>query len=523
MSRLNKLYVGGTQLNPTKVIQADADNTIPLSLSKFNSTNTGVAGNAQEITDAIISNRPNGLEDPSKFSRSYNPLTRVFTITGASGAYVWCNGKRYDKEGVEETDPHTATSGNWFCYYDENGALTVSDTVWDIDHTAQIIYCIFNATTEKAISFEERHPSNTKLIRGMDEATHKHQHLVTGTRIISGLLASGTVPDTRWLVGEGLIVDEDIYTDIAEVTSGGPYRILYRSGGENDDEWDWIDNSTNGLHSNGTNLYYNQLTGGSWALTAITTNNRWVNYWIYAAPVIKNDGSGVEFQTFAIMGQTLHTSIANARAEDPSIGIKWGDTALQEFVLLARVTYRRVNGGYSVNANLEEVVNIRSNRVELALSGVGSHNALTGRSDPNAHPATAISYDVTVLEVDHSYTGDLTIEAVGESVVFGDLLYFNWTDKEYKKANKNNVNTMPVVAIALESKTDGQACTLLRRGFIRDDSWTFASAIVMTGASGAPTTTLPTTTGDQVQRIGTAIDTSKMWFEPISTVVEVPE
>jgi hypothetical protein len=126
------------------------------------------------------------------------------------------------------------------------------------------------------------------------------------------------------------------------------------------------------------------------------------------------------------------------------------------------------------------------------------------------------------LATDHTYSGMTTTEAVGESVVFGDLLYFDWADKEYKKAAKGAAATMPVVAIALETKGDGDACLLLRRGFVRDDSWAFAAAVVMVGDSAAPTTTLPATSTHQVQRIGTAISEKIMWFDPSSTVVEVP-
>jgi len=144
------------------------------------------------------------------------------------------------------------------------------------------------------------------------------------------------------------------------------------------------------------------------------------------------------------------------------------------------------------------------------------------------HPATKKYVDDAVAEyspalaTDHTYSGQTTTELVGETVAFGDLLYFDWTAKEYKKADKGDAATMPVVAIALEAKDDGEACLLLRRGFIRDDTWDFGAAVVMAGAAGAPTTTLPSTAGDQVQRIGQAISADVMWFDPSSTVVEVP-
>lgn len=127
------------------------------------------------------------------------------------------------------------------------------------------------------------------------------------------------------------------------------------------------------------------------------------------------------------------------------------------------------------------------------------------------------------LATAHTYSGQTTTEPVGEDVVFGDLLYFDWTDKKYKIADYSSAATMPVVAIALETKGNGEDCKLLRRGFIHNTGWdAFAASVVMAGVAGAPTTTLPSGAGDQVQRIGQAVTADIMWFDPSSTVVEVP-
>jgi len=161
---------------------------------------------------------------------------------------------------------------------------------------------------------------------------------------------------------------------------------------------------------------------------------------------------------------------------------------------------------------------------ESGAAGAKGDTGTAGAAGSQGDTGVGIVFDQT-LSSDHSYSGQTTTEAVGESVAFGDLLYFNWTDKEFKKAEPTgagSANTMPVSAIALESKSDGQTCLLLRRGFIRDDSWTLGAAIVMAGASAAPTTTILATATNQVQRIGIAIAASKMWFDPNPTVVEVP-
>jgi len=127
------------------------------------------------------------------------------------------------------------------------------------------------------------------------------------------------------------------------------------------------------------------------------------------------------------------------------------------------------------------------------------------------------------LGSDHTYCGIIDVQPVGESVVFGQLLYFNWTDKEWKKAKADAVGTTPALAIALESKGDGQACKLLRQGYIRDDSWDFTGAMVYLSdtTAGGVLSAAPSDTGDQVQRVGQAKTADILFFNPSIDVGEV--
>lgn len=127
------------------------------------------------------------------------------------------------------------------------------------------------------------------------------------------------------------------------------------------------------------------------------------------------------------------------------------------------------------------------------------------------------------LSSDHTYEGITIQRAVGESVVFGDGLYFDWTDKEYKKAKADASGTVPCSVVALESKGDGETCLLLVVGWIRDDSWSFGARDVWVsdGTGGAFTTTQPSGSGDQVQWCGEARSSTVMWFNPSPVVVEL--
>jgi len=155
-------------------------------------------------------------------------------------------------------------------------------------------------------------------------------------------------------------------------------------------------------------------------------------------------------------------------------------------------------------------------------------------TNTNTQIADAVTYshihntDTTMnlanaLTNDHSYSGLEDSQLVGESVVFGQLLYFNWTDKEWKIAKADVATTMPGLRIALESKNDGQACKMLVMGYIRDDSaFEFTGSMVYASATtGTMTSTAPSTTGQQVQRVGVAKSADILFFDPSIDVGEI--
>jgi len=130
--------------------------------------------------------------------------------------------------------------------------------------------------------------------------------------------------------------------------------------------------------------------------------------------------------------------------------------------------------------------------------------------------------EITDPAVDHTATGLTATETVGESVVFGNLLYMK-SDGKWWKADADAAATMPGMRLALATASADATCETLLLGKARDDSWawTVGGLIYASDTSGAITQTAPSGSGDQVQVVGYAYHADKMVFQPSPVLAEV--
>lgn len=127
------------------------------------------------------------------------------------------------------------------------------------------------------------------------------------------------------------------------------------------------------------------------------------------------------------------------------------------------------------------------------------------------------SYNINnALTTNSSYTGTYETATVGESVVFGDVLYLKFSDGKYWKAKADAYITTPATRMALGTISANASGDLLIEGLVRYDSWSFAAANIWLSATtaGAITSTQPSTTGNQIQKIGCAFASNKLQFRP---------
>ena len=307
-------------------------------------------------------------------SYSLTSPARQLTITPTGATWrVWVNGTLYTFTGAQ-TISHAATQGLWYIYVDNTGTITASQTFWNILDVAPIALIYYDATTPDYWLFDERHHYDTPV------EWHQSQHFAIGTFIknlatdfvIGGYtLNTDTDAAVQWSMTSGTAVDEDIENLCNAISSGGPYQVMHRSGASGY----FLRNQTTlpYIYAPGSYIYWNQFTGGSWALTAMTSSQR-VNYYIFATTGY--DGTK---QLMLIPGQAQYGSLAAAQAESVTSLNLTGFPAL-EFVPLYQVTFHTL-AGYSHNGKCE---------IEAVTKIFGSHTTLTLASPTFTNPMTAL-------------------------------------------------------------------------------------------------------------------------------------
>lgn len=126
-----------------------------------------------------------------------------------------------------------------------------------------------------------------------------------------------------------------------------------------------------------------------------------------------------------------------------------------------------------------------------------------------------------------SSTGLIMQRTLGETVVFGDLLYVK-SDGKLWKANADAGTTCPCVAMALEAGGLNDVKKVCMWGPVRNDSWAWvvgsgeANLLFLSAATaGVIATSAPSTTGLRVQIVARIIDSTSLFFFPTPVIVQL--
>jgi len=136
-----------------------------------------------------------------------------------------------------------------------------------------------------------------------------------------------------------------------------------------------------------------------------------------------------------------------------------------------------------------------------------------------------VIYDARVASylADHEACGDVVIDTLGESVVYGDFL-FNDGDGEYYQADATDSTEAPVIGMALESKNANEVGMILVYGWIRDDSWSWTVGneypIYLSETTGELTQAAPSGSETITHWVGYAVKPNMIYFTPKSFIKE---
>lgn len=332
-----------------------------------------------------------GFPFPYKVDLQYHSSTRTISLTPSDLTFdIWISGTRITKNGIQVSPPHDDISGSYFFTYNDDGSIKVKSVVWDLLDPTETPICMvyYNADLNDGIALFELHTSTRNL------NAHAQQHFSLGTFVrsssnfaLSNYTINGTTtPSVTFSVSSGDIVDEDITFSINSLPVGGPYTIVYRTGVAS---WAWITNSEVPYRVNTAtdSIQRNPFIGGAYELQDLGNNN-YVNYFLVATTAIDSAK-----RLFLIPSQSEQTTLTNAQSEGIE-SLNLSELPIAEFVPIWKITYRKVSSQSTPGkARLIEVSRLSSTRQSsVSLAGVGSsHNSLTGRSDADSHPASAIS------------------------------------------------------------------------------------------------------------------------------------
>jgi len=320
-----------------------------------------------------------GFPNLTDTSLSWDDGIRTLTITGTN-YNVWLSGKKYTLN--TDTSQIPDVTGLYFFYIDTDGDFKNTNVFpgWDKGFVA---FVYWNSTLGKGLTGEERHGF-------MPNTAHTYLHNYFNTRYGSGLV--GVFGNTTFSVDSGVIADEDIVHTLSAQTT---CDILYKDGSA---DYKWLENQTAYYYSSGGNLYYNNGN----VLTAVPVN-QYVAYWIHAT-------NSLTRPIVALMGQRVDTTLANARDNNGYQSLVLETLPFKEMKLLYRVILRNDATPYQETQDLRSVLNVSSGTFLATI-----HSALSGRSDPDSHPAEAISVDSSVFAGNLSIA-DVDVQAALETI-----------------------------------------------------------------------------------------------------------
>ena len=134
----------------------------------------------------------------------------------------------------------------------------------------------------------------------------------------------------------------------------------------------------------------------------------------------------------------------------------------------------------------------------------------------------AQSLRLVELVSDHDYSGLVCSGIAGETLVFGDSVYYKGDNLWYHTDADARETIDGHAAIVVSGVAVSGVLDLLLIGYVRDDSWSWGNddKLYFSPVAGEMQTSFPSGTGQFVRRAGYAHQSNVVWFHPDGTVIE---
>jgi hypothetical protein len=108
---------------------------------EVNNNITNVTNYYSEVNEAT------GFVDPSDSTLAFNDTNRTFTISPVGDSFVfWAFGTRYEKTEAESVQIDNV-EGLWYVYYDADGDLGASQTIWNLSTQVPVATVLWSSGT----------------------------------------------------------------------------------------------------------------------------------------------------------------------------------------------------------------------------------------------------------------------------------------------------------------------------------------------------------------------------------------
>jgi len=130
---------------------------------------------------------------------------------------------------------------------------------------------------------------------------------------------------------------------------------------------------------------------------------------------------------------------------------------------------------------------------------------------------------LAALVANGDWNGESVLFTAGEEIAQFETVYLKNDGKVYK-SKADSATTMPIKGIATALVAINTQGVFLIEGFIRKNAWDWTIGAMLYASditAGAITSTIPDTSGDQIQPVGMAITADIAWFRPDLVLAEV--